>query len=269
MKYLLKKIIRPLYYYLGNKNIREFYRLYDKWGEYRRYTEVDNIKVLSYTLKVPDLLSFIWQFKEFFVDESYKFVASTKTPIIYDCGANIGISCLYFKMLYPASTIKAFEADPNISKVLEENLQRNNCHDGVVVFNKAVWIDDNGIEFSCEGADGGSIYGNDNKIKLDTARLKSFLEQDNNIDLLKIDIEGAENKVLTDCKDSLSHVKHLFVEYHSWNGSNQTLSEVLQVFERNGFRYYIKDAASRSQPFLNKGENLNMDLQLNIFGVKR
>lgn len=32
MKTLFKDIIKPVYYYIKNKNLREFYRLYDKWG---------------------------------------------------------------------------------------------------------------------------------------------------------------------------------------------------------------------------------------------
>lgn len=32
MKYLLKNMIRPLYYYFKNPNEREFQRLYAKWG---------------------------------------------------------------------------------------------------------------------------------------------------------------------------------------------------------------------------------------------
>ena len=43
----------------------------------------------------------------------------------------------------------------------------------------------------------------------------------------------------------------------------------LEVLEENNFRYYINTVCGRSQPFINKGEDQNMDLQLNIFGIKR
>ena len=32
MKNLLKDMIRPVYHYIKDKNLKEFYRLYDKWG---------------------------------------------------------------------------------------------------------------------------------------------------------------------------------------------------------------------------------------------
>ena len=179
------------------------------------------------------------------------------------------MSCLYFKKLYPKAKIKAFEADPKIARVLENNLAKNSILDGVEIINSAVWIDEDGIEFSSEGADGGSVYGGKNKIKLNSIRLKNYLENEKHIDMLKIDIEGAEYEVLKDCKDSLSNVKNLFVEYHSWNKTNQKLSDILEVFEKNGFRYYIESLTKRKNPFINKGELENMDLQLNIFGVRR
>jgi len=268
MKNLLKHMIIPFYRFVKNKNQREFYKLYDKWGRYERYTKVKNVKFLSCSFDVPDLPSFVWQFKEIFVDELYKFESDSKKPVIYDCGANIGMSCLYFKKLYPKAKIKAFEADIEIAKILEANLAKNSVLNGVDIINSAVWIDDKGVEFSSEGADGGSIYGNANKIKMKSIRLKDFLEKEKKVDLLKIDIEGAEYDVLKDCKESLSNVENLFVEYHSWNNSNQKLSEILDIFEKNGFRYYIDSLTKRKYPFINRGKKEHMDLQLNIFGIK-
>jgi FkbM family methyltransferase len=267
MKTLLKNMIRPLYHYIKNKNEREFNKLYDKWGGYKRYERVNNIKFLQYSFDIPDLPSFVWQFKEIFVDEIYKFNSSSQQPIVFDCGANVGTSCLYFKSLFPNAKIKAFEADPMMANILKSNLSKNSIND-VEVINKAVWIDNEGIEFGSEGADGGSINSVDNKIKIESIRLKDFLEKEAKVDLLKIDIEGAEYLVLKDCSESLNNVQNLFVEYHSWNNENQKLGEILKILEDNGFRYYIEDVGKRKQPFVNHAKEQNMDLQLNIFGVK-
>jgi FkbM family methyltransferase len=260
-------MIRPLYHYIKNNNEREFQKLHDKWGEYKRFKKVDDVKFLKFSFDIPDLPSFVWQFKEIFVDEIYKFNSENKEPIIFDCGANVGTSCLYFKQLFPNAKIKAFEADPMIANVLKSNLAKNGISD-VEVINKAVWIDDGGIEFGSEGADGGSINASGNKIKIDSIRLQDFLDKEPEVDLLKIDIEGAEYEVLKDCANSLSNVKNIFVEYHSWNSSTQKLSEILEVLEMNNFRYYIEDLSKRKQPFINHAKEKNMDLQLNIFGIK-
>ena len=115
MKYLIKEMIKPLYYYLKNKNLREFDILYSKYSKNERYKLEKNVKFLSYSFDVPDLASFIYQFKELFVEEIYKFKTSNKKPVIYDCGANIGTASLYFKQEYSTARIKAFEADSNIA----------------------------------------------------------------------------------------------------------------------------------------------------------
>lgn len=268
MKFLFKLIFKDLYYFLQKKNGREFLKLAFKYGNAPRYKN-KTIKFLSYRINVPDCLSFIWQFKEIFFDESYKFKSDDEFPLIYDCGANIGMSCIYFKSLYPHSRIKAFEADPEIAKILSGNLNKNRISD-VEVHPSAVWINNNGIEFGSEGADASSIYSEINKIKVPSVRLKDLIEQEKRIDILKIDIEGAETEVLMDCKNSLQNVEHIFVEFHSFVNQKQTLDEVLQILNASGFRYFIRQEADRKEPFINRinKNNPHMDLQINIFGYR-
>ncbi len=267
MKYLILNIIKEIYRYFFYKKYREFYRLHDKYARKPRYVYTKNVRFLKYIVDVPDLLSFIWQYKELYVEEIYKFSEKNKDIVILDCGANIGLSCLYFKSLFPSSTIKAFEADPEISNILEKNLNNNHVDD-IEVINKAVWINNDGIEFNSDGADGGSINGSGSKIKIESMRLKQYLNKLNHVSLLKIDIEGAEYEVLKDCSSELFRVKNIFIEYHSWNNSEQRLSEILAILEENKFRYYIEDIGKRKHPFIEKGKDLKMDLQLNIFGYK-
>lgn len=195
-------------------------------------------------------------------------MSAAKKPIVIDCGANIGTSCLYFKTLYPDAKITAFEADRNIYEVCVSNLQKNNITD-VDVIHKAVWIDDKGIDFSPDGADGGSIQGEGDKNRVPSVRLSTVLMEFNEIDLLKMDVEGAEYEVIKDCQDALDNVKNIFIEYHSWNNLNQKLSEILAILEKNNFRYYIETTCGRKKPFINQATKQNMDLQLNIFGVRR
>ena len=248
MNILLKEILKPLYWYVKDKNYREFVKLYNKYAHRPRYQPVSNIKVLEFIVDIPDTLSFVWQFKDIFVDEIYKFSATSSEPIIYDCGANIGISCLYFKTLYPQAKIKAFEADPYIIEFLKKNLSRNGLKD-IDIIDKAVWIDYNGVEFYMEGADGGSIKtskaSEGNKVKVGSIRLKDFIEKEEEVDFLKIDIEGAEYEVLHDCRDTLTKVNHIFVEYHSFSNEPQKLSKVCSILEENGFRYYIDSISKR------------------------
>jgi hypothetical protein len=86
MKYLIKEMIKPIYHYIKDENLRQFYRLYNKYGKHKRFERVDNVKFLDYIIDVPDLPSFIWQFKVIFVDEIYRFESESDKPIIYDLG---------------------------------------------------------------------------------------------------------------------------------------------------------------------------------------
>ncbi len=268
MKLFFKILFKEFYSLLSNKNSREFLRLAFAYGDARRYKST-SIRFLGYRIQVPDSLSFLWQFKEIFTDEAYKFTTSSTAPIIYDCGANVGTSCLYFKKLYPKAHIKAFEADPQIAALLKKNLQINHIS-GVEVVSKAVWIDEKGIEIGLEGADGASLYKEGLKTLIPSIRLKDFIEAEKQIDMLKIDIEGAEVQVLEDCKNSLGNVKHIFIEYHAYLKQTQTLDMILTILSQNHFRYFIRDAQDRKSPFIThryKNDYI-MDLQLNIFAYK-
>ena len=269
MLLFLKIIFKGLKKFVQNKNERMFIYLVILYGNKKRYIE-KNIKINSIKLKIPDCLSFIWQYKEIFVDEGYKFLTNSSDPVIYDCGANIGVSCIYFSRSYPSSKIKAFEADPNIVKVLRENMDRNKVKN-IEIIDKAVWINNAGIEISLEGADGASIYSKNNVTKVSSVRLKDLIEEEIKIDMLKIDIEGAEYDVLLDCRNSLRNIENIFIEYHSFENSNQRLSEILEILETNNFRYFIKPVNDRSVPFVNRvnKSNPNMDLQLNIYAYKK
>jgi precorrin-6B methylase 2 len=88
-------------------------------------------------LKLVDSESFLTTYIELFENQIYKFNSSQKDLLILDCGANIGLSVIYFKRLYPNSKIIAFEADPNIFNVLQENVKSFNFKN-VELINKAV-----------------------------------------------------------------------------------------------------------------------------------
>jgi len=260
-----KGMARRVKNYLTNEMVREHGRLVMKWGGTPRYTTREKVRFLEYSFTVPDLPTFIAQFEEIFLNECYKFKSTTTKPVIIDCGANIGMSCLYFNKRYPISRIMAFEADPKIFSVLKSNLH-NNGVENVELIEAAVWINGGEIDFAVEGADSGSIHGKQNMTKVKCTRLKDFLEKFFRVDLLKIDIEGAEYEVITDCKDILGNVENIFVEYHSWNSEVQRLGEILSVLEMNGFRYFLEVPDKRGSPLVNHGENQTIDMHTNIYG---
>jgi len=257
-----------LHNYITNPRQRTFMKLAFLYGGKERYKK-GKINFEGFKFIVPDYKSFLWQYKEIFADESYKFNSDSKEPVIYDCGANVGTSCSYFKKIYPNSIIKAFEPDPVIANYLKSNIQNNNLNN-IEIIDKAVWVNDTGVELSIEGADASSIHTEGEKLKVGSIRLRDLLESESRIDMLKMDIEGAENDVILDCGNSLKIVSNIFIEYHSYTNSQQKFSKLLTVLEQNNFRYFIRNDSSRNMPLINKNNKSNpaMDLQLNIFGYK-
>ena len=221
---------------------------------------------MEHDLIVPDAPSFAYQIHEIFLGECYKFISVNQAPLIYDCGSNIGVSILYFKSLFPNTTIKAFEADEKIYTILAHNIQH--LH-GVTVTQKAVWINNETHSFNSEGADGGSLVNqSETTQKVQAIRLKDLLSQEKEIDFLRLDIEGAEVAVLEDCTDNLSVIKNLFIEYHSLVNEEQKLDVLLSTLTHAEFRYHMETASHQDNVFLSPKAWYNMDLQLNIFAYR-
>lgn len=266
MEYNIKQKLNDFSSGLTNKYYREFIRLHLKYGKKPRY-EKGTIRFLDFEINVHDYLSFIFQYKEIFVKKAYSFATSKNEPVIYDCGANIGISCLYFKNNFPNAKVKAFEADPDLAVTLKKNLFKNSAGD-IEIIPKAVWINNDGVLFGSDGADGGSMFNEKNKNKIDSIRLKDFLEKESEVDMLKMDIEGAEVDVLSDCSGSLENVRNIYVEYHRWKLQPFRLDELLTVLTKEGFSYYLEPLSKISAPLAASNNLKNSDLQFNIYASK-
>lgn len=205
---------------------------------------------------------FVHSVREIFLDDVYKFRAKTATPYIVDAGANIGLSVLYFKRLYPQATVVAYEPDVAIFALLERNL---GGMPGVELHRAAAWVEDTELTFYSEGSLAGSsemdFAGQGVAVTVKAERLRDALDRP--VDFLKIDIEGAENKVLFDIEPQLGNVDHLFFEYHSVPGQPQLLGELLDLVKRAGYRYIINGPHGPRLPFVERVP-YGFDLQLNV-----
>lgn len=202
------------------------------------------IKLLNYQLRYSDLLTICPQWDDLFVRQALRFDFKGSSPRIIDCGANIGLSSLYFKRLYPGARIKAYEADPDIHAILSENLRRNGASD-VDCVNAAVWIQNGRINFLCEGADSGTLTelagdlnGTDRSVP--SVRLRDILAEEN-VDLLKIDIEGAEREVLMDCASVLGNVRAMLLDLHDFAPRQRNIPAILNLLEQEGFMYTLDE----------------------------
>ena len=209
--------------------------------------------------------------KEIFFEKIYQFNSVKKNPFIIDCGAHIGMSVLNFKQQYPDAEIMAFEPDETNFKLLQTNVKEWGF-DNIQLFQNPVWNAEEEIIFEASGAMGGKITNSkeqiSSSIKLKSVRLANLLNRE--IDLLKIDIEGAEYEVLVDCQDKLQLVSNLFVEFHSTFEDKFKLIEILAILNKAGFDFYVKEANNVfPHPFKKKKINTPFDLQLNIFAFRK
>lgn len=216
--------------------------------------------------------SYIHTIEGIFVEHLYRFSSSSDRPLVLDCGANIGLSTIYFKRLFPNARVVAFEPDAKIFSACRHNLDAFGFTD-VELVNAAVWTSDGTLEFLPDNGLGGMVVesaaSGGQAYQVAAVDLKKYLTAD--VDFLKIDIEGSELAVLTDCSAHLPLVRNLFVEYHSRADRPQQLQELLAILTTAGFRYYIKHAWDYlTFPFVDheKHRHVVYDLQLNIFAYR-
>ncbi|HCI05302.1 TPA: FkbM family methyltransferase [Patescibacteria group bacterium] len=246
------------------KAIPEFERLVD----FPRFKETST-EFLDKKIKLVDAASFLFLYKEIFEEEIYNFVSETDQPYIIDGGANIGLSVIYFKRIYPGAEMLAFEPDPYIFGVLKDNLKSFGFSD-VTLLERGLWKENGQMKFYAEGSDGGRLALDsdvNNIVSVKVVSLKKYLGKP--VDFLKLDIEGAETEVLEDCRDLLKNVKNIFLEYHSFSKSPQRLDVILRILKEAGFRYQIHHIGVLSKhPFVEQKSLNSMDMQLNIFGFR-
>ncbi|MBL8796080.1 MAG: FkbM family methyltransferase [Planctomycetia bacterium] len=223
--------------------------------------------VLGPKLTIADAAAFLCSFHEIFQQELYCFHSTNPSPLIIDGGANIGLGVLYFCRLYPRSRIIAFEPDPALFAMLERNVRTFGL-DGVDTRNEALWVSTGIQSFQSEGAEAGRLTrtGDQTTHSVPCVRLRDYLRDP--VDLLKLDIEGAETDVLLDCRDLLHNVRNIFVEYHSFDQERQRIQELLAALIGAGFRLQMQPVRSIAKPLVQRDLLLGMDMQVNIFGFR-
>jgi len=213
--------------------------------------DIMGFKVTGYSYK-----SFALLFSEIFTGNEYFFVAKTASPVIIDCGGNIGMSVLYFKTLFPNSKIICFEPNPTSFAFLKKNVEQNNLT-GVELVNKAIAGENGTTKFFAEEYSAGVISsllesrGGETVVDVETLTLSSVIKK-YSPDCIKMDIEGAELAVLPELIASgvLADVNQWMVEYHHKLSRNRgNLSSFLQPFEDAGFDYNLRASYKRKGKF--------------------
>ena len=230
------------------------------------------IRFNGWSIEAPDVPSFLSAFYYIFVRRIYAFKSFDPHGIVVDCGANIGLSVLYFKTMYPSLRVVAYEADPVICRTLERNVMANRL-EGVEVINAAVGAGAGTVSFLQDGSDSGRVtddlQSGKHVIEVDAVCLRDELAG-RDVPFLKVDIEGAETDALIGCAGRLSQVGSMFVEFHAFAEKPQRLGQLLAVLEEAGLRVAIESIQDVKTPLTlaDRARSNGMDLQLHIFAYR-
>ena len=103
-------------------------------------------RILDAQIEFFDYRHLRYIFVEIFLTRDYLLRVVLPGPSSWDCGANLGMSIVFFKRLYPGCRILAFEPDPETFSLLKGNVEANGFED-ITLVNKAVSSAEGVIEF--------------------------------------------------------------------------------------------------------------------------
>ena len=167
-----------------------------------------------YLVEDTSLIKSIFEFQEYALP-----IQDFQPKLILDCGGNIGCSAVYFANVYPNAEIYSIEPEEKHIKLLKFNT----CfYDKVHVVESALWSKETYIKVEDKGwGDAGWMTfetdeNDPSAMKTVTVSKILFESGFEEIDLLKVDIEGAEKEVFgaDDVDQWLSKVKVITIELH-------------------------------------------------------
>ena len=163
--------------------------------------------------------------------------------VVYDIGANVGfLTVIAARLAGPAGSVVAFEPLPENFEHIRHNASLNQMAH-VIVRPEAISDTDGKARFQVSAEPTwGNLVDAGKEIRLlqgttevKVSRLDSLLRSEElpSPDLIKIDVECAEAKVLRGAADTLRRLRPLLlIELH---GTNQAIARVLDDFDYVGF----------------------------------
>lgn len=162
-------------------------------------------------------------FDQVFLSQDYDFDISRPPKTIVDAGANIGLASIYFANKFPNAKIIAIEPEESNLEILRKNIAPYN---NIICVCGALWHQDSRINLVDPGLgkwgfmtqakedvekNYGGIIHEVQGITVNTIMKEHGIEH---IDILKMDIEGAELEVFSDPYSWIENVDALIVELH-------------------------------------------------------
>ena len=183
-------------------------------------------------VKMPEILfpfylrcrtSDIQTFEQVFIKQDYDFEVVKYPKVIVDAGANIGLASIYFTNRYSDSQIIAIEPEMSNYEMLKKNVTPYN---NVIPLNAALWDKNEEVNVVDPGFGKWAFMTQGENCQEESLGIMCHkvrgmtvgkIMEDNGlekIDILKIDIEGAEREVFRDASSWVGRVDAMIVELH-------------------------------------------------------
>jgi FkbM family methyltransferase len=167
--------------------------------------------------------------------------------IVVDLGANIGTFAIYAAMNAPNVQVLAYEPMPEFFQLLQRNVSLNGLDGSIQCINSAVAADgaDRELIVAASGLYFPTLVPRESATAIQSVRvpctdLVSILDSHHlpRIDLLKMDVEGAEYDILYGLSpDAFQRIRALRMEYHNLPGDRQNVADLKRFLGRH--RYTI------------------------------
>lgn len=182
-------------------------------------------------------------FFKIFVEEEYNFFLPDNAQLIIDGGANIGLSTLFFAIKYPVAKIVAIEPESNNYAILLKNVAG---YPNIYPLQKAIWFESTVLTisnplnmgnygFMVTNSECNEVSFND----ISTITIPDILKthQQATVDIIKIDIEGAEMELFSNNSEWVGNIYKIYIETHDWikTGCSKALFTAVQEYQYDVF----------------------------------
>ncbi len=154
--------------------------------------------------------------------------------VVVDAGAFPGDYALFAaRQVGPEGFVWAFEPDENNRRVLERNLQKSGIQN-VEIVPQGLWKEETTLSLDAQGL--ASRIERQGSKRIEVTTLDQFLQERGleKIDVLKMDIEGAELEALEGAKHALTRITYACIaSYHLVEGT-PTSARVEQLLKAAG-----------------------------------
>ncbi|HEX9935463.1 MAG TPA: FkbM family methyltransferase [Longimicrobium sp.] len=200
------------------------------------------LRWMGHRVRYSNRSSILFLVHEIFARCAYDFEPGRPDPLVVDCGANVGMAALFFRLRFPRARIVAVEPHPRAFRLLEENTRGDAAIERIEA---AVSEDGAPTRLFAPPGDEASLMSSllpelagGEGVEVAGVRLSALLARlGGRVDLLKLDIEGAEYGALRDCHraGALAGVREVAVEYHRTPAEPGGPGELVRMLRESGF----------------------------------